>query len=73
MLLAACGAVWGYRTRPCPLPGSMVGSGIYIVSAEMARQIGNPGGLLAARIITGWLTIAAALSYSELAVMMPWA
>ena len=53
--------------------GSMVGSGIYIVSAEMARQVGSPGWLLASWIITGLLTIAAALSYGELAAMMPWA
>ncbi len=51
--------------------GSMIGSGIFIVSAEMARQIGSPGWLLIAWIITGVLTIAGALSYGELAAMMP--
>src|SRR5512147_24534 len=51
--------------------GSMIGSGIFIVSAEMARQIGTPGWLLAAWVITGVLTIAGALSYGELAAMMP--
>ena len=51
--------------------GSMIGSGIFLVSAEMARQVGSPGWLLAAWAITGVLTLAAALSYGELAAMMP--
>jgi APA family basic amino acid/polyamine antiporter len=51
--------------------GSMVGSGIFLVSAEMGRQTGSPGLLLAAWIVTGVLTLAAALSYGELAAMMP--
>ncbi len=51
--------------------GSMIGSGIFIVSADIARQIGSTGGLLLAWIITGVLTVAAALSYGELAAMMP--
>src|SRR5438876_8997738 len=51
--------------------GSMIGSGIFIVSAEMARVIGSPGWLLVAWIVTGVLTIVAALSYGELAAMMP--
>jgi basic amino acid/polyamine antiporter, APA family len=51
--------------------GSMIGSGIFIVSAAMARQLGSPGWLLVAWAITGVLTIAAALSYGELAGMMP--
>src|SRR5712671_4302455 len=51
--------------------GSMIGSGIFIVSADIARNTGSTGGLLAAWIITGLLTIAAALSYGELAAMMP--
>ena len=51
--------------------GSMIGSGIFIVSAEMARQVGSPGWLLVAWAITGVLTITAALSYGELAAMMP--
>ena len=49
----------------------MIGSGIFIVSAGMARQLGSPGWLLVAWIITGALTITAALSYGELAAMMP--
>jgi len=51
--------------------GSMIGSGIFIVSAEMGRQIGSPGWLLGAWILTGLLTLTAALSYGELAAMMP--
>src|SRR5947208_7602123 len=47
--------------------GSMIGSGIFIVSAEMARQVGSPGWLLVAWVITGLLTVMAALSYGELA------
>jgi APA family basic amino acid/polyamine antiporter len=51
--------------------GSMIGSGIFIVSAAMARQLGSPGWLLVAWAVTGLLTIAAAVSYGELAAMMP--
>jgi APA family basic amino acid/polyamine antiporter len=51
--------------------GSMIGSGIFLVSADMARQVGAPGWLLVAWLITGLLTITAALSYGELATMMP--
>jgi basic amino acid/polyamine antiporter, APA family len=51
--------------------GAMIGSGIFIVPAEMARTIGSPGWLLVAWAFTGVLTIAAALSYGELASMMP--
>jgi APA family basic amino acid/polyamine antiporter len=51
--------------------GSMIGSGIFIVSADISRQVGSAGWLLAVWIVTGLLTIAAALSYGELAAMMP--
>ncbi|MCV4753013.1 amino acid permease, partial [Escherichia coli] len=51
--------------------GSMIGSGIFIVSADIARQVGSPGWLLVVWVITGLLTITAALSYGELAAMMP--
>ncbi len=51
--------------------GSMIGSGIFIVPATMAREIGSPGWLLVAWLITGALTVSAALSYGELAAMMP--
>ncbi|MEO8431725.1 MAG: amino acid permease [Acidobacteriota bacterium] len=51
--------------------GSMIGSGIFIVSAESARTLGSPGWLLAAWAIAGVLTMIAALSCSELAAMLP--
>jgi len=51
--------------------GSMIGSGIFIVSADIARQTGSSAGLLLTWVITGVLTVAAALSYGELAAMMP--
>jgi APA family basic amino acid/polyamine antiporter len=51
--------------------GSMIGSGIFIVSADMARGLGSTGWLLASWLITGLLTVAAALSYGELAAMLP--
>lgn len=51
--------------------GGMIGSGIFIVSADMARLIGSPGWLLGAWIVTGVLTLTAAISYGELAAMMP--
>jgi basic amino acid/polyamine antiporter, APA family len=51
--------------------GIMIGSGIFIVSAEMSRQIGSAGWLLVAWVITGVLTITGALTYGELAAMMP--
>jgi APA family basic amino acid/polyamine antiporter len=51
--------------------GIMIGSGIFIVSADIARQTGSVGGLLLTWIITGILTIFGALSYLELASMMP--
>ena len=49
----------------------MIGSGIFIVAGEMAREVGSSGWLLLAWILAGILTIAAALSYGELAAMMP--
>src|SRR2546430_5268870 len=51
--------------------GSMIGSGIFIVSSEMSRQVGSPGWLLVAWAVTGVLTVIGALSYGELAAMMP--
>ncbi len=51
--------------------GSMIGSGIFIVSADIARQVGSPGWLLVVWLVTGALTLVAALSYGELAAMMP--
>jgi len=51
--------------------GSMIGSGIFIVSSEMARTVGSSGWLLVCWVLTGVLTLFAALSYGELAGMMP--
>ena len=51
--------------------GSMIGSGIFIVSADMSRLLGSPGWLLLAWLLTGALTVVGALSYGELAAMMP--
>ncbi|MCA1594441.1 MAG: amino acid permease [Acidobacteria bacterium] len=51
--------------------GSMIGSGIFIVSADISRQVGSPGWLLVVWLVTGLLTLMAALSYGELAAMMP--
>lgn len=51
--------------------GSMIGSGIFIVAADISRQTGSAAGLLLAWIITGLLTISAALSYGELAALFP--
>src|ERR671925_624103 len=51
--------------------GSMIGSGIFIVSADIARLVGSGGWLLVVWALTGVLTVVAALSYGELAAMMP--
>ncbi len=51
--------------------GSMVGSGIFIVSADMSRGVGSPALLIAAWAVTALMTIIGALSYGELAAMMP--
>ena len=51
--------------------GSMIGSGIFIVSADIVRQVGSPAALLAIWIVSGLMTIAGALAYGELAAMMP--
>jgi APA family basic amino acid/polyamine antiporter len=51
--------------------GAMIGSGIFIVSADIARNVGSPGWLLMVWIITGIITLIGAVSYGELASMMP--
>src|SRR6202030_4287951 len=51
--------------------GSMIGSGIFIVAADISRQTGSPGGLILTWVLTGLLTVSAALSYGELAAMFP--
>jgi APA family basic amino acid/polyamine antiporter len=51
--------------------GSMIGSGIFIVSADMLRNVGSAGWLIAVWLITGFMTITAAVSYGELSGMYP--
>ncbi|HSY12908.1 MAG TPA: amino acid permease [Verrucomicrobiae bacterium] len=51
--------------------GSMIGSGIFIVSADIARLVDSPVLLVGAWLLTGFLTISGALAYGELAAMMP--
>jgi basic amino acid/polyamine antiporter, APA family len=67
------GFVRGLNLFDCTMVviGVMIGSGIFIVSADMSRMIGSPGWMLMAWVLTGVLTIAAALSYGELASMLP--
>jgi APA family basic amino acid/polyamine antiporter len=51
--------------------GSMIGSGIFIVSSDMVRQLGSAGWLLAMWVLTGTITVIAAVSYGELSAMFP--
>lgn len=51
--------------------GSMIGSGIFIVSADITRNVGSAGWLIAVWLLTGFMTITAALSYGELSAMFP--
>ena len=51
--------------------GSMIGSGIFLVSADMGRQVGGAGWLLLAWLVTGIITVFGAISYGELAAMFP--
>ncbi|MEO8771343.1 MAG: amino acid permease [Ferruginibacter sp.] len=51
--------------------GSMIGSGIFIVSADITRNVGSAGWLIAIWLITGFMTLTAALSYGELSAMYP--
>lgn len=51
--------------------GSMIGSGIFIVSADMLKDLGSAGWLITAWLITGFMTLTAALSYGELSAMYP--
>ncbi len=61
----------GLKNATMLVAGSMIGSGIFIVSADMARAVGSPAYLLLLWIITGIITLMAALCYGELAAMMP--
>ena len=51
--------------------GSMIGSGIFIVSADITRNVGSAGWLIGVWLITGFMTLTAALSYGELSAMYP--
>jgi APA family basic amino acid/polyamine antiporter len=51
--------------------GSMIGSGIFIVSADITRNVGSAGWLIAVWLITGFMTLTAAVSYGELSAMFP--
>src|SRR5512141_584701 len=51
--------------------GSMIGSGIFIVSADITRNVGSAGWLIIVWLLTGFMTLTAALSYGELSAMFP--
>src|ERR1700716_930105 len=51
--------------------GSMIGSGIFIVRADITRNVGSAGWLIAVWLLTGFMTLTAALSYGELSAMFP--
>src|SRR5690242_158574 len=51
--------------------GTMIGSGIFIVSADISRELGSSGWLLLVWVLTGVITLLGALGYAELAAMMP--
>jgi APA family basic amino acid/polyamine antiporter len=65
--------VKGLRLLDCTtiVMGSMIGSGIFIVAADVARQAGSPGLFMLAWVIGGLMTVSAAITYGELAAMMP--
>lgn len=63
----------GLRLLDCTtiVMGSMIGSGIFIVAAEIAREVGSPGLFLLSWVVSGVMTVAGAVTYGELAAMMP--
>src|SRR4030081_2937373 len=61
----------GITSGPTRGMASSIGSGVFIVSAEIARETASPALLIGAWLVTGFLTIVGALSYGELAAMMP--
>lgn len=63
--------VLGLRDATMIVAGSMIGSGIFIVSADILRNVGGAGWLIAVWAITGFMTITAAVSYGELSGMFP--
>jgi len=63
--------VFGLWDGTMIVAGSMIGSGIFIVSADIVRNVGSSGWLIAVWLITGFMTITAAVSYGELSGMFP--
>ncbi len=63
--------VLGLRDATMIVAGSMIGSGIFIVSADILRNVGSSGWLIVVWLITGFMTISAAVSYGELSGMFP--
>lgn len=63
--------VLGLRDATMIVAGSMIGSGIFIVSADILRNVGGSGWLIMVWLITGFMTISAAVSYGELSGMFP--
>ena len=63
--------VLGLRDATMIVAGSMIGSGIFIVSADIVRNVGSAGWLIVVWLITGFMTITAAVSYGELSGMYP--
>ena len=71
--VASADLVKGLKLFDCTtiVMGSMIGSGIFIVSAEVGREVGSPGLLLLAWVVSGLMTVAGAITYGELAALMP--
>jgi hypothetical protein len=63
--------VLGLRDATMLVAGSMIGSGIFIVSADILRNVGGAGWMIVVWLITGFMTISAAVSYGELSGMFP--
>src|ERR1700742_4167433 len=63
--------VFGLWDGTMIVAGSMIGSGIFIVSADILRNVGASGWLIAVWLITGFMTLTAAISYGELSAMFP--
>src|ERR1051325_4181217 len=63
--------VFGLWDGTMIVAGSMIGSGIFIVSADIVRNVGSAGWLVGVWLITGFMTITAAVSYGELSGMYP--
>src|SRR3954469_24425072 len=61
----------GFLDSTMIVAGSMIGSGIFIVSADIAREVGSAGWLLAVWLVSGLMTVVAARCYAELATMYP--